>query len=243
VAIERVELKDFTVFADATFELVSGVNVFIGKNSTGKTHAMKALYAVLRAAASLPEPFSASVGHQLREVFKPDDDALGRLGHRRPGHKTFRIRVSSGKRELFTQVYSRDGRVTSRASLVHVPAAVFIPSREALAMHDGFARAYERRELSFDGTYYNLARELTTSPLRGARPGALGEVVTELQQILGGKLETKGEKFYLVGPGGARYEAQLMSEGSGRSAASCACCRMARSRWVVCCSGTNQRPT
>src|SRR5262249_27092074 len=80
VSIERVELKNFTVFADATFELTSGVNVFIGRNSTGKTHAMKALYALLRAAASTEEPFSTSVGHQLREVFKPDDDALGRLG-------------------------------------------------------------------------------------------------------------------------------------------------------------------
>lgn len=213
MAIERVELKNFTVFADATLELASGVNVFIGKNSTGKTHAMKALYAFLRAAASVPDPFPAAVGHQLREVFKPDDDALGRLGQRIPGHKTFRIRVSTGKKELFAQVYSRDGRVTGRASLARAPAAVFIPSREALAMHEGFARAYERRELSFDGTYYNLARELSTSPLRGPRPGALGEVVTELQQILGGKLEKKGGKFYLVGPGGARYEAQLMSEG------------------------------
>lgn len=211
MAIERVELKNFTVFTDTTFELVSGINVFIGKNSTGKTHAMKALYAFLRASAS-EEPFSTSVSHQLREVFKPDDNALGRLGQRRPGQKTFRIRVSEGKRELFAQVYSREGRVTSRVSLPPVPA-VFIPSREALAMHDGFTRAYELRELSFDGTYYNLARELTTPPLRGGRPGVLGEVVTELQQILGGKLETKGEKFYLVGPGGARYEAQLMSEG------------------------------
>ena len=95
--IERVELKGFTVFADATFELTNGVNVFIGKNSTGKTHAMKALYAVLRAAASTDEPFSTSVSHQLREVFKPDDDALGRLGQRRPSQKTFRIRVSSGR--------------------------------------------------------------------------------------------------------------------------------------------------
>lgn len=211
--IERVELKDFTVFADATLDLANGVNVFIGRNSTGKTHAMKALYALLRAAASTDEPFSTSVGHQLREVFKPDDDALGRLGQRRPGQKTFRIRVSTRNKELFAQIYSRDGRITSRMSLNHVPAAVFIPSREALAMHDGFARAYERRELSFDGTYYNLARELTTAPLRGIRPGALGEVVADLQRILGGKLETRGEKFYLVGPGGARYEAQLMSEG------------------------------
>jgi len=126
--------------------------------------------------------------------------------------------VSSRNKELFAQVYSRDGRkgtayITSRVSLGDAPHAIFIPSREVLAMHDGFARAYERRELSFDATYYNLARELSTATLRGIRPGAIGAVVTELQRILGGRLETRGEKFYLVGLGGARYEAQLMSEG------------------------------
>jgi hypothetical protein len=214
VTIRRLELKDFTVFSNATLDLASGVNVFIGKNSTGKTHAMKALYALLRAASEESKgDYSDSVAHQLREVFKPDDDALGRLGQRRPGQKTFRIRVVDGKKELFAQVYSRDGRVTGRASLIPQAPAVFIPSREALAMHDGFARAYERRELSFDRTYYDLARELSTSPLRGTRPGALGEVVSGLQQLLGGKLEKKGGRFYLIGPGGARYEAQLMSEG------------------------------
>src|SRR5690349_20490455 len=124
---------------------------------------MKALYALLRAAPEEGEDgFSDSVSHQLREVFKPDDDAPGRLGQRRPGQKTFRIRVTSGKKELFAKVYSRDGRVTARASFTPRASAVFIPSREALAMHDGFARAYERRELSFDSTYYDLARELST---------------------------------------------------------------------------------
>ena len=39
-----LRLQNFTAFADATFEFVPGVNVLVGENGTGKTHALKALY-------------------------------------------------------------------------------------------------------------------------------------------------------------------------------------------------------
>lgn len=215
MAVQCVELRDFTVFREARLDLAAGVNVFLGRNATGKTHAMKALYALLRAAQSLPaEPLALSIGHQLREVFKPDDGALGRLGHRRPGQRTFRVRMLDDRdRELYAQVYSRDGRVQTKAGVASPPPAVFLPSREGLAMHDGFASAYEKRELSFDSTYYDLARALSTVPLRGSRAGPLGTIVSRLQATLGGTLETRGERFYLRTAGGALYEAHLVSEG------------------------------
>lgn len=40
--IERLELKNFTVFNGLTLELSPKVNVIIGENSTGKTHLLKA---------------------------------------------------------------------------------------------------------------------------------------------------------------------------------------------------------
>lgn len=214
VPIDRIELRDFTVFRETRIDLAAGVNVFIGRNSTGKTHAMKALYGFLRAANASPaKAFNAEVAYQLVQLFRPDDDALGRLGQRRKGQKTFKITVARGKHELSAQVYSGDGRVQTRTSLGDPPSAVFIPAAEALAMHEGFTRVWEQRWLQFDSNYYDLARELSTPPLRGSRPGMLGSVVARLQDTLGGRLETRGERFYLVAPGGARYEAPLLSEG------------------------------
>ena len=43
---ERLTLQNFTAFKECTMEFVPGVNVFVGENGTGKTHAMKALYAM-----------------------------------------------------------------------------------------------------------------------------------------------------------------------------------------------------
>ena len=40
-----LNLHNFTVFADQTFEFVPDLNVLVGENGTGKTHVMKALYA------------------------------------------------------------------------------------------------------------------------------------------------------------------------------------------------------
>ena len=36
--IQKIKLKNFTVFEDFELEFSQGINVFIGENGTGKTH-------------------------------------------------------------------------------------------------------------------------------------------------------------------------------------------------------------
>lgn len=47
--IEYVNFENFTVFKDLSVKLSKGINVFIGKNGTGKTHLLKAIYAACEA--------------------------------------------------------------------------------------------------------------------------------------------------------------------------------------------------
>lgn len=47
--IDSLRLTGFTAFEDAQFDFAPGVNVLIGPNGSGKTHAMKIAYCVLRA--------------------------------------------------------------------------------------------------------------------------------------------------------------------------------------------------
>ena len=44
--IQSLELKNFTVFENLRIDVSSNINIFIGENGTGKTHLLKALYAV-----------------------------------------------------------------------------------------------------------------------------------------------------------------------------------------------------
>lgn len=46
--IEELKLKNFTAFQNTTFEFSPGINVLIGANSTGKTHVMKIIYAIIK---------------------------------------------------------------------------------------------------------------------------------------------------------------------------------------------------
>ena len=42
--ITRFKASNFTVFTELDVSFSSGINIFIGKNGTGKTHLMKVLY-------------------------------------------------------------------------------------------------------------------------------------------------------------------------------------------------------
>ena len=46
--LNRLHIRNFTVFAEAEFEFSAGLNVIVGTNGTGKSHGLKLGYAVLR---------------------------------------------------------------------------------------------------------------------------------------------------------------------------------------------------
>jgi recombinational DNA repair ATPase RecF len=69
VAVQRVELRDFTAFERLELDFVPGVNVIIGENGTGKTHLLKVIYAVTKAA----EEYDAAP-HLAFKVTKPDPE-------------------------------------------------------------------------------------------------------------------------------------------------------------------------
>lgn len=211
MAIRSIELKDFTAFQAARLDLSPGVNVLVGRNGTGKTHVMKAAYAVARATA--PDS-TLSVGQKLALVFRPDEGQLGRLGHRRPGQKTTTLRVNDDRGgTVSVRITTSTSRTAADVTSFVAPAAVFLPSREGLAMFEGFAATYQKRELSFDETYYDLAMALAVPALRGVLPAALKQIGADLEKALGGKVLLDGPRFYLRGAGGSKLEAHLMSEG------------------------------
>ena len=78
--VRRLRLVDFSAFESADLEFVDGLNVFLGANSTGKTHVLKIIYTMLEAART-----ETSVAGKLAGVFKPDDREIGRLIRRPRG--------------------------------------------------------------------------------------------------------------------------------------------------------------
>jgi recombinational DNA repair ATPase RecF len=46
MAIAGLRLSEFSAFDEASLSFSPGINVFIGRNSNGKTHILKLLYAL-----------------------------------------------------------------------------------------------------------------------------------------------------------------------------------------------------
>jgi len=211
-------LENFTVFEQVSLRFSSSLNVFIGVNGTGKSHVLKLIYALMKAREDriLEFPDVAQVPldviKKLRGVFKPDDGRLERLIRRDAEEQVSTCMLEKERGTPFRLVITAVRTVSSEGDHVADSHALFIPSREVLAMYEGFTRAYERRELSFDETYYDLCKELSAAPLREKDETGLAHVLSELEQVLGGTVKLSGNRFYVQSRLG-EIEAHLVAEG------------------------------
>ena len=215
---ERLTLTGFTVFDDVTFEFVPGVNVLLGANGAGKTHVMKLLYSVLRAyeEQQTSAELVASLQTKLAGVFKPDNNSVGRLVRRVRGKGVAEVAARvDGKTYGFTIHQTTQNPIRGvRGGRSTTPSSIFLPSREVLAMFEGFASLYAAREITIDETYADAALALDLPPLKGPRPGAIGRVARDLEVAIGARVSRDGPRFYLrETKTGAKIEAHLAAEG------------------------------
>lgn len=99
------------------------------------------------------------------------------------------------------------------------PPGLFIPPNEVLAIYPGFVASYEKRELSFDQTYYDMCKALAPARLRQLEP-SLAALVDQLETALKGEVLQKGDRFYVQSEQENRtLEAHLLAEGHRKVAA------------------------
>lgn len=221
MAVTKLEINELLAFAQAKFEFCPGINVLIGENSTGKTHAMKLMYTMLRSAESYrrdqigEEAGSKPAAHlskKLAGVFRPDGDEVGRLVRRGIGRKKGSAEIAWESNDRMKVTISTLGKVTRTLPKDDPPQTTFITSRELLAAFPGFIAAYENRELEFDETYYDMAKALSAAPLRGPRGEKASHLIEPLLKILKGRIVLQGGRFLLHAKAG-NLEAHLLSEG------------------------------
>lgn len=92
------------------------------------------------------------------------------------------------------------------------PHFIYIPPREMFSLFEGFISLYEKREISFDETYLDLAKAMDAAPLKN-------EALKKVQNMLAPVLKKwnisvlrKGNRFYIIDDG-KEYEAHLVAEG------------------------------
>jgi len=204
---QSLRLRNFTAFQDAAFEFVPGVNAFVGANGTGKTHVMKALYAVQLAQSRE----LSDVRTILEDLFQTKDAVdVVRLGTGKTA-----IADVSGRYAGLPWGYSgqRNFYAISSSSETYKPERpVFIPAIDMMGHTKGFTEAYDEVRLDFDLTCRDVVNLLRLERKNGTghRVAPMDE---PLARLLNGEIERDDAgRFYLVSKQG-RLPMPMVAEG------------------------------
>lgn len=225
MVVKRVSIKKFTVFDQLEIDVSPGINVILGANSTGKSHLLKLIYAMLRAASESRRDvgnqhsvdpkshFTTKLMAKLIGVFRPDELNLGRLVRLAPGEDWADLKLNVSDLELHAQLPPAGGVFSGTLALPDGPAPLFLPAREVLTMYEGFVAAYENRELSFDETYYDVCKALGANPLKGPRARDAAALIKPLSGFSSLIVRREGDRFYVQLPAEELREAHLIATG------------------------------
>ena len=164
--IKSLKFRNFTVFRSARFTFGPKLNVIIGENGAGKSHVIKALYAV--DTAMLGEQVNhvtARIRQSLHKVFMAADADLITRSNRES--------ASNGTLEMVTEAASsaisftlEHGATAEEAVYdTNTRHTVFIPAKELLTLYPNFAVLWQKYDLSYDRTFYDTITALSLPPL------------------------------------------------------------------------------
>lgn len=202
---ESLRLENFTAFAHAEFDFVPGLNIFIGENGTGKTHVMKALYAMQLTQSRQ----SSDIRTILEDLFQTKDvtDVI-RMGTGKTAIAEVSGRYSgaswhyTGQRNIYA--------ITYHGEIPKPKRPVFIPAIDMMGHTKGFTEAYEEVRLDFDLTCRDVVNLLRLERKNGTASAAAD---TPLAKLLNGSIERDEQgRFYLVSAQG-RLPMPMVAEG------------------------------
>ncbi len=213
---QSLRLENFTAFAAAEFEFVPGVNVFIGENGTGKTHVMKALYAM-----QLTLSRERDIDSSLKALFQLEDvaytvrsdtdmaDYLSAGGQYGRHEWSYYVYLAAPKGASIMPITST--ALTTSPSL-KPERPVFIPAIDMMGHTKGFTEAYDEVRLDFDLTCRDVVNLLRLERRNG---GSYSDPLVDgpLAHLLGGKIERdETGRFYLATEAG-RLPMPMVAEG------------------------------
>jgi len=198
--INTVTVKNLGPLPNIRWKDLGNINVILGKNCSGKTMLMKALYTTINSLESYKRgneyrSLGEILANNLYWTFQvPKLGNIVSKGQSSPLY--FEISVKNEKQRHFSYMFSKN--TTKKISFVDnticflYSNSIFLPAKEVLSIYQNVIQSYERyRIFGFDSTYVDLAKALNIPEMREEkiRPH-IKEAITKLEKIMmNGKME------------------------------------------------------
>ncbi|GHT19064.1 ATP-binding protein [Bacteroidia bacterium] len=217
--IDYIGLQNFTNFNQYQFFFSKGINIFIGKNGTGKTHILKNIAATIDASNVFNSGQSVSssatmkgttYASKLMNYFKPDN--LGNLVQKTWSGATIHLSYNNEELEYSLSSTSKSSITIKKDAKWEKIQSLYIPPREMFSLFEGFIGLTEKREISFDETYIAFAKALNVPLLKADYKNPLQSAIDILENELHFKVIQQNGRFYIK-TANETLEAHLVAEG------------------------------
>jgi len=224
--ISKLELENFTVFGEKVIiDFSPKINLIIGENGTGKTHLLKAAYAmcsapsrlVSDAAESTDDDISKVLTDAFAQVFQLMENRISKL-RRTGGDGQAELKATFSDDQSFKGSFytnSQNIKVVNQSNYASYRLEpVYIPTKEVLSMMEGFVSLYDKYQLSFDRTYRDLCSRLDLPKMRMENLSEKSKwAMEEIETIVGGKFVFHGGGRVTFRSANEEYSINVMAEG------------------------------
>lgn len=240
--LKRLHLRNFTVFADADFEFVQGLNVIVGTNGTGKSHVLKVGYAALsnllaqlnRKQLQEDEALQNSLHDfweqsrvetkmetKLERSFQQPSSELIRRGTLPESSLiTYTIGGEINQADLTLQMRFTEYDMASPTSdflskasyIISQLASPVFIPAKEILTLGWMLQVSREYKLPIDETYLDLLKKLGRLSLQNPDQQSV-KAINVLNELLGGEIEESGGDFYLKYYKQRRMNINLVAEG------------------------------
>ncbi len=197
MAIDRVEVCNYTVFEEFAIDFGNGVNVIIGENGTGKTHLLREIF------------------FQFYNEGQEDSESIGAFYR----FKTLRNSCDKGYFKISggdsTSARSIEKESTyMRRSKIPYNTAIYIPAKDMLTHSRGLVQMSKkyRYDMPFDESMLNIIDRALLWKLDEI-PDIAKNIIPVLEKIMEGKIVIENDTFYVEKTDGQKIEFSSEAEG------------------------------